>query len=298
MANVTGAQIIAKAKTFLGKNGTQFWKDYGCPSGWAWCVIFVWDIFRLCGASNLFYGGGKVAGCGYEKAWLDKNCTKVSLANAKEGDIVMFSWRAGEISHTGFAIKPLSSTVLQTIEGNTSGGIVAIRQRAAANILGIYRPKYYVAPATKPKAPTSNVVSINKTYRVLGKNGSNIRRGASTSYGIIGGIGYNKTFNATKQCGNWVYSPNLKGWICIKSGSTNYCAEVAKTPTYKQNFKVVTRVGVNIRKGPGTSYAKISAIPVNTTFTATKKSGNWVYSEKYKGWICISGSNGTYLKAI
>ncbi len=142
MSTVTGAQIIAKAKTFLGDNGTYFWKLFGCPAGWAWCCIFVWSIFKLCNASNLFYGGQKVAGCGLEKAWCDKNLQKVSLKDAKEGDIVIFSWRKGEISHTGFAIKPLSSTVLQTIEGNTNGGQVAIRQRAASNILGIYRPKY------------------------------------------------------------------------------------------------------------------------------------------------------------
>lgn len=149
---VTGSQIIAKAKTFLGDNGSYFWKLFNCPNGWAWCCIFVWSIFKLCGASNLFYGGQKVAGCGLEKTWCDKNLQKVSLANAKPGDIVIFSWRAGEISHTGFAIKPLSSTVLQTIEGNTSGGVVAIRQRAASTILGIYRPKYAAESSTSNRA--------------------------------------------------------------------------------------------------------------------------------------------------
>lgn len=182
---VTGSQIIAKAKTFLGQNGTYFWKLFNCPSGWAWCCIFVWSIFKLCDASNLFCGGGKVAGCGLEKEWCDKNLQKVSLKNAREGDIVIFSWRAGEISHTGFAIKPLSSTVLQTIEGNTSGGIVAIRQRDVSTILGIYRPKYATESTTsnrtRGKVSSATGVRVHSAPSMKKKTG-NVIKGGSIIY--------------------------------------------------------------------------------------------------------------------
>ena len=298
---ITGSQIITKAKSFLNESGTRFWKDYGCPTGWAWCVIFVWDIFRLCGASNLFYDGKKVAGCGLEKTWCDKNLTKVSLANAKEGDIVIFSWKKGEISHTGFAIKPLSSTVLQTIEGNTNGGKVAIRQRSSANILGIYRPKWPVEKKTTTTAKTnttktSSVTTINKSYKVVVSGGMNVRASASTSGKIVNGIPCNVTFKVTKKQGNWVYSPTFKGWVCIKSGSTVYCKEISATNVV--TYKVTTKLGSNIRAGAGTNYKIIGSLTQGKTFKSEKQSGNWAYSSQLKGWVCIKSGNSTYLTKI
>lgn len=286
----TGADIIAKAKKFLGQNGTRFWNDYGCPKGWAWCVIFVWDIFRMCGASQLFYGGNKVAGCGLLKSWLDKYCTKVNIANAQAGDVVMFSWRSGEISHTGFAIKPLSSSVLQTIEGNTNGGVVAIRQRDKKYILGIYRPKYASPHASTPST------KINKTYRSIAKGGSYVRALPKVGATIIGGIPYNGTFNASEQSGNWVLDSARKGWVCVRDGSRTYLQEVAKA--YSQRWKVNTRAGSNVRKGAGTSYAKVRALPYGTIFTATKRQGDWVYSSQYGGWLCVRQGSSVYLVTI
>ena len=37
--------------------------DYYCQKtpggkGYAWCVTYLWDIFRMCGLSHLFYDGG------------------------------------------------------------------------------------------------------------------------------------------------------------------------------------------------------------------------------------------------
>lgn len=291
---MTGAEIIAKARTFIGQNGTRFWKDYNCPAGWAWCVIFVWDIFRLCNASKLFCDGQKVAGCGIEKAWLDKHCKKVALKDAKAGDVVMFSWKAGEISHTGFAIRPLSGSVLETIEGNTNGGVVAIRKRAAQYILGIYRPNY-----TEPKPSTAsggNVTAINKTYQVATAAGSNIRKGPSVKYDRIGGLGKNQTFNATKKSGNWVYSPKYNGWVCVTNGTDTYLREI-KTPA-KTYYKVVTKAGLNVRTAPSVTAARIRAVPYGTTFEANDRRGDWVKSTKLGGWLCMKSGGQVYLQTV
>lgn len=294
----TGAQIIAKAESYLGQTGKRFWKDYGCPEGWAWCVIFVWDIFRLCNASNLFCDGQKVAGCGIEKNWLDKNCTKVSLSQAQQGDIVMFSWRAGEISHTGFAINPLSSTVLETIEGNTNGGVVAIRQRSAKNILGIYRPKYSTAKPSSSGSTSngSKIETINKTYQVVSNKGMNIRKGPSVTTARVGGIGRYQTFRATRKSGNWVYAPDLKGWICIKANGDEYLREI-KPPT-RTYYKVITKAGLNIRTAPSVTAPKIRAVPYGTTFEASDRRGDWVKSTKLGGWLCMKSGGATYLQLI
>lgn len=293
MANVTGTQIIAKAKEFVGENGTRFWNDYGW-SGVAWCVMFIWDIFRMCGASNLFYDGKKVAGCGLEYTWCKKNLSSVSLANAKAGDIVIFGWKKGEISHTGFAIRPLSSTVLETIEGNTSGGRVAIRQRGKQYILGIFRPKY-ASPAPAPSP--SNEAAISKTYRVISKKGMNVRTLPKYGTTIVGVVAFNSTFKATKKSGDWVYSPSMKGWVCEKDASNIYLTAVASA-SYRKTFKAVTKLGSNIRSGPGTNYKKIGGLTYGKTFTATKQSGNWVYGPALNGWVCVKNGSTIYLKEV
>lgn len=287
---MTGKEIIAKAKTFLGKGGTQFWKDYGCPQGWAWCVIFVWDIFRMCNASKLFCGGAKVADCGTEYRWCKANLTQVSLTDAREGDIVIYTWRKGEYSHTGLFIQKTGTTTFNAIEGNTNStsatkSVVAIRSRAMANVVGIFRPKY-----TTPKP--SKEVKINKTFKVLGKTGANVRSGAGTNYRKVGGISYNKNFVATKQLGDWVYTPTYKGWVCLGGGK--YCKEVA-VPTYK-TYKVLGKNGANIRAGAGTNYRRVGGVPYGRTFKSERQSGDWAYSSQLGGWVCIGG--GKYLKQI
>lgn len=68
----------------------------------------------------------------------------------------------------------------------------------------------------------SNVV----TYKVTTKLGSNIRAGAGTNYKIIGSLTHGKTFKSEKQSGNWAYSSQLKGWVCIKSGNNTYLTKI------------------------------------------------------------------------
>lgn len=70
----TVKSILDKARYYIGtkenpadSNNVIFNTDYyGHPvygTCYAWCVTFVWDIFRMCDASSLFYDGQKTAGC-------------------------------------------------------------------------------------------------------------------------------------------------------------------------------------------------------------------------------------------
>lgn len=70
MANVTKNTIIKKAKSYIGtkesprnSNNVIFNTHYyGRPvhgAAYPWCCVFLWDVFRLCGASSMFYGGKK-----------------------------------------------------------------------------------------------------------------------------------------------------------------------------------------------------------------------------------------------
>ena len=65
-------KIIQEAISYLelmdepqGSGCIFFNDDYYCQKtpggkGYAWCVTYLWDIFRMCGLSHLFYDGGRV----------------------------------------------------------------------------------------------------------------------------------------------------------------------------------------------------------------------------------------------
>lgn len=296
---VTGKDIVAVAMKTLGQKGTQFWKDYGCAKGTAWCVIAVWDWFRMAGASNLFYGGKKVAYCPYELDWLRKNCKQVALKDAQQGDIVMFAWSKGAISHTGVAIKPLSSTVLQTIEGNTNSSnantsVVAIRQRSINNIIGIFRPNYSKSSGGGGDKPAPKPIT-SKTFITLGRNGANVRSLPKVGSTIVGGIPYNKSFKVTEIKNGWAFAPDYRGWVCIGQGSDYYLAEVVN-----RTYQAVSKIGCNVRMGAGTKYARINGIPNGRKFKVNKvtSDGAWIYSVDYKGWVCARQGSAVYCKEV
>lgn len=75
------------------------------------------------------------------------------------------------------------------------------------------------------------------------------------------------------------------------SGSSSQKPETdpPKTPAAVCNYKVKisTPSGVNVRKGPGESYGKITAIANGTTVTIIKEQNGWGYVEGKGGWISL-----------
>ena len=61
------------------------------------------------------------------------------------------------------------------------------------------------------------------------------------------------------------------------------------TTTTVSSFKVKVKVdGLNIRKGPGTSYAKVGCITDKGVYTIVETNGNWGKLKSGAGWINIS----------
>lgn len=114
--------------------------------------------------------------------------------------------------------------------------------------------------------------------------------------------------NGIKKC---TYTGNSQGvlmmhcWFCstacpgpyLKSKFKYICAEVNKilngsssssssSSSTSKSFKVkVTTDGLNIRKGPGTSYAVTGCITDKGIYTITQTSGKWGKLKSGKGWI-------------
>lgn len=155
----TAKKVIDTAIKYIGvkeyppdSNNVVFNTDYygrKVSGNYPWCCAFVWDVFRMAGASSLFYGGRKTAYCPYVGTWGKSNGLTVPINSGRYGDIVLFDWQHnGEADHIGFieSQKPNGSYI--TIEGNTAvgndsnGGEVMRRIRPQSTILCIIRPKY------------------------------------------------------------------------------------------------------------------------------------------------------------
>lgn len=157
--NKNEKMIIQKAESYLGlidnpigSNNIIFNTDYyGVEvSGpfYLWCVVFIWDIFRMCNLSNIFYDGEKTNECKKVYYWGEKNNLFVPNNEGRYGDIVIFSWKGETLDHIGLVYERNSDGSYITIEGNTTiepnslikGVMKKIRKLDV--VYSIIRPKY------------------------------------------------------------------------------------------------------------------------------------------------------------
>lgn len=151
------SKIIKKATSYIGikenpagSNKVKFNTDYYGRavkgSSYPWCCTFVWDIFRLAGASELFFGGGKTAYCPDVENYYKKHNQWHSTGQV--GDLCLMDFGKGRASHIGIVEKVNDNGTYTTIEGNTSlssndnGGAVMRRTRGKSVIRGFARPSY------------------------------------------------------------------------------------------------------------------------------------------------------------
>ena len=146
-------ETYSLAKKFLGQGGSIFRKFCGLPSGAAWCNAFVSYIFSKSGNASLYYGGKKVTYCPTSIKWCRKNLAQIPLYIALPMDVIYFDWEPNGIpNHIGFVKERKSADAIYTIEGNTSGGIVAHKTRTAKYVEAVFRPHYKPTSFSKTNA--------------------------------------------------------------------------------------------------------------------------------------------------
>lgn len=241
----TSAAVYSEAKKWLGAKGDRFWKYFG--SGKVdWCCMFVTYCYHKAAKKLLPI---KTAWVPTLQEYCAKTMKHVKMADAKPGDIVIFTWNGNGYNqapkgqprnHVGLIRKrSYSDNKIYTIEGNVGSASpgsshVENKTRAACYVHSIYRPKNQPTSKKKtstgekkPAKTTSNKKDtgpkkIDAKYRVIEKDGMMVRKGPGTNFKAIGTVGVGKSFKATKKDGDWVYSPSLKGWVCIKKGQKVY----------------------------------------------------------------------------
>lgn len=139
--------VIKYGLKFLGENGNRFndWYYNGNTKyrSLAWCNTFVSYVMSKCGIN--FKSTAYVP---HAEQWMHSNYKWVDYKDAKAGDVIIFCWSgkgnnsgSGNRDHIGFLISRNPDGTFTTLEGNTSGGIVAIRTRYAKNIRNIFNPR-------------------------------------------------------------------------------------------------------------------------------------------------------------
>ena len=140
---MTNTELLKIAQKHLGQGGARFRKFCGLPAGAAWCNAFVDYVANEGGVSSLYFNGKKMTYCPTSMSWCSKNLACVPPYLALPMDIIYFDWEPNGVpNHIGFVRERKNCDEIYTIEGNTSGGIVAQKTRTAKYVCGIYRPHF------------------------------------------------------------------------------------------------------------------------------------------------------------
>lgn len=208
MAAVKASTVIAMANKYVGTKespansnnvifNTHYYGKAVSGSSYPWCAVFLWDIFRLAGASSLFYGGKK---CAYTPTLANFYKSQNRFySTPKVGDIVFYQFSSfSRINHVGIVIEVISNKKIKTIEGNTgsgndaNGGAVMIRERATTYVKGYGRPAYGTESATNTSTHTTSTSTYTKKQFI-----KDIQSAAGFTGSNLDGIAGPKTLSAT-----------------------------------------------------------------------------------------------------
>ena len=161
---MTNTQLLAVAKKQLGNGGSKYRKYVGASGNY--CNMFVYWLFNANGCASLFpLPATKYyrTYCPDSIKWCRKNLAEIPPYIAMACDIIYMDWEPnGAPNHIGIVDHKVSTTAIATIEGNTSGGIVADKTRNT-KYTNIFRPHF---KGTYKKVPL--VVDGDMGYQTIG----------------------------------------------------------------------------------------------------------------------------------
>ena len=148
------------------------------------------------------------------------------------------------------------------------------------------------APAqSKPSAPSSSGGSAG---RISGTGGAgvNVRSGAGTRYGRIGGLAEGASVTIVGQSGGWyqIKYGSGTGWVCgdyVKKTSGGSSGGSSSGGTSTGKVSGTGGSGLNVRSGAGTGYGRIGGLGEGASVTIVGQSNGW-YQIKYgsgTGWV-------------
>ena len=127
-------------------------------------------------------------------------------------------------------------------------------------------------PDTKPEDTTQQY----KEIKVVNTDGLNVRKGPSTSYESIGKIDKGTSVEVISESDEWskINYKNTTAYVATKYLDKKSTNTEDTTQQYKE-IKVVNTDGLNVRKGPSTSYESIGKIDKGTSVEVISESDGW-----------------------
>ena len=173
-------------------------------------------------------------------------------------------------------IVPGDRTDLQVIDVTDGETVIGTRE-GVAYITAEYKPagmseyQTYKTNAMKITVTAGNVTDDDddtdgKTYMVTASS-LRVRSGAGTNFSQIGSLKNGATVKVESIANGWAKLEN-GGYV-----SAQYLAEVVDNGEAQTMY--VTARTLNVRKGPGTSYAKAGTLSRGTAVQVVGFSGNW-----------------------
>ena len=127
-------------------------------------------------------------------------------------------------------------------------------------------------PDTKPEDTTQQY----KEIKVVNTDGLNVRKGPSTSYESIGKIDKGTSVEVISESDGWskINYKNTTAYVATRYLDKKSTNTEDTTQQYKE-IKVVNTDGLNVRKGPSTSYESIGKIDKGTSVEVISESDVW-----------------------
>lgn len=146
----TNTELLQVAIKTLGDRGSKYQKYAGLSSGQPWCDAYVYWLFNANGCGALLpWKGNERTSAPYSIKWCEKNLAQIPPYLSTSCDIVYFDWEPnGRPNHVGIVEKHWGVASVHSIEGNTSGGKVARKDRKGY-VQAVFRPHF--KPAVMPK---------------------------------------------------------------------------------------------------------------------------------------------------
>ena len=119
--------------------------------------------------------------------------------------------------------------------------------------------------------------STTKTMYVTPDVGLNVRKGPGTSYSKIAALskGTAVTVHSTSNGWSKITANGVEGYVSSEYLSATKPSSSNETSTTTKTMYVTPDVGLNVRKGPGTSYSKITKLSKGTAVTVHSTSNGW-----------------------
>ena len=201
--------------------------------------------------------------------YIDKATTNYTI---KEVNTDGLNVRTGPSTSYATIGKLNKGTRVEVISESAGWSKINYNNKTAYASSGYLKAVSTSTPDTKPEDTTQQY----KEIKVVNTDGLNVRKGPSTSYESIGKIDKGTSVEVISESDGWskINYKNTTAYVATKYLDKKSTNTEDTTQQYKE-IKVVNTDGLNVRKGPSTSYESIGKIDKGTSVEVISESDGW-----------------------